>query len=288
MTAVYQLALMYYFTDNTAYLSKATAIWDGWATTMTSLQGSDGYLQVGDIAPYLFGGPDILRGTYPGWTAQDTTDSINYYNNVIRPLLVVPEPVRGANQGMAQIKCAMALAVCVDDTNYWNEALFAYRNDAAGLPDAAPIGMVGDTGRDPGHWGDQMAHLFWAAAVAWSQGVDLFSEDNNRLAKVAEYYSQWAQCNFVPWVPFGSIYGLYPQLGCFELYEELHCATLDCLRNRLRYGGYRTHRYQLHRHRSDQRPHLLLHYHRRKFAGTKFRFHRGQRYARQSRGLPQI
>jgi autotransporter-associated beta strand protein len=215
MTAVYNLSLMYYFSGNTAYADKALTIWRAWITTQTSYGGSEAYLDIGDYAPQMVGGAEILRGTYSGWTAQDTTNSINYLTNVIKPTLggTPPYPARGANQGMAQIMSAMAIAVFCDDTTSWNQCLFAYRNDAGGLPDTAPMGMVGDTGRDAGHWSDQWGHLAWAAEVAWAQGVDLYSEQDNRLAKCAEYFAKFDQDSVIPYVPYGSVYGLYPTIS---------------------------------------------------------------------------
>ena len=216
MDAVYKLALRGYLAGDESYSAKATTIWEAWAKTMTSYGGNENYLDIGDYAYALFGGPEILRGTYSGWTAQDTTDSINYYNTAIKPALFVPYPVRGANQGMAAIKSALGLAAFCEDTVYWNQVLFAYRNDAGGLLDTAPMGMLGDTGRDQGHSRGQFGHYAWASAVAWAQGVDLFSEQDNRLAKCAEYFSKYNLYEVSPYVTFGSIYGLYPTIGSYS------------------------------------------------------------------------
>jgi hypothetical protein len=212
ITAVYKLALRWYYSGDTNYAIKATAIFDAWATTMTNFGGSEAYLDIGNYVAPMIGGVEILRGTYPGWTALNTQHATNYFENVIRPPIGggPPLPVRGANQGMTQIKSMLAIAVFCDDTNSWNQCLFAYRNDGDGILDTSPLGMVGDTGRDAGHWADQFLHYAWTSAVAWAQGVDLFSEQNNRLATCAEYFSRFDQANYTPFVTFGSIYGLYP------------------------------------------------------------------------------
>jgi autotransporter-associated beta strand protein len=213
MDAVYKLALRWYYTGDTNYAIKATAIFDAWATTMTNFGGNEAYLQLGDYAQQLFGGPEILRSTYPGWTALNTLHATNYFQNAIRPALYVPDPLRGANQGMSALKSAMGLAIFCDDTNYWNQCLFAWRNDPEGLSDTAPLGMVGDTGRDQGHTRGQFMHYAWGAAAAWAQGVDLFSEQDNRIAKCAEYFSKYNLYNTVPYVTFGSLYGMYSTIG---------------------------------------------------------------------------
>jgi autotransporter-associated beta strand protein len=213
MDAVYKLALRWYYTGDTNCAVRATAIFDAWATTMTNYGGSEAYLDLGDYAEQLFGGPEILRSTYPGWTATNTQHATHYFYTAIQPALYVPYPLRGANQGMSALKSAMGLAVFCDDTNYWNQCLFAYRNDAGGLPDTAPMGMVGDTGRDQGHTRGQFGHFAWASAVAWSQGIDLFSEQDNRLAACAEYFSKYNLYDAAPYVTFGSIYGMYSVIG---------------------------------------------------------------------------
>lgn len=213
MDAVYKLSLRWYYTGDTNYAIKATAIFDSWATTMTNYGGAENYLDIGDYAYALFGGPEILRWTYPGWTTTNTQHATNYFYTAIQPALFVPYPLRGANQGMSALKSAMGLAVWCNDTNYWNQCLFAWHNDGDGLPDTAPMGMVGDTGRDQGHTRGQFGHYAWGAAVAWAQGVDLFSELDNRIAACAEYFSKYNQYNTVPYVTFGSIYGLYTTIG---------------------------------------------------------------------------
>src|SRR5207249_2442761 len=79
MQAAYNLARMWYFTGNTAYAQKAHDILLAWANTHTSFTGQEISLSLGDYA-YVYGGAaDILRGTWPGWTAADTTTMKNYF-----------------------------------------------------------------------------------------------------------------------------------------------------------------------------------------------------------------
>ena len=111
MSAVYKLSLRWYFTGDTNYAIKATQIFDAWATTMTNYGCNEAYLDLGDYAVPFFGGPEILRWTYPGWTALNTQHATNYFQTAIRPALYVPYPLRGANQGMSALKSAMGLAI---------------------------------------------------------------------------------------------------------------------------------------------------------------------------------
>ncbi|HZI33611.1 MAG TPA: alginate lyase family protein, partial [Candidatus Binatia bacterium] len=82
MVAVYDLARMWYFTGNTNYAQKAHDILLVWANTQTNFGGQESGLDLGDYAHCYAGGADILRGTWPGWTAADTASVSNFFENV--------------------------------------------------------------------------------------------------------------------------------------------------------------------------------------------------------------
>jgi hypothetical protein len=73
MQAAWNLARMWYFTGNAAYAQKAHDILLAWANTQTSFSGQEIDLTLGDYAHVYGGAASILRGTWPGWTAADTT-----------------------------------------------------------------------------------------------------------------------------------------------------------------------------------------------------------------------
>ena len=85
MNAVWNLSRMWYFTGNTAYAQKAHDILLAWANTQTAFSGGESMLDLGDYAYKFVGGADILRGTWPGWTAADTTAVKAYFGNVLLP-----------------------------------------------------------------------------------------------------------------------------------------------------------------------------------------------------------
>jgi hypothetical protein len=75
---------MWYLTGNTAYAQKAHDILLAWANTNTSsFQASESMLDLGDYAPRFVGAAEILRGTWPGWTAADTTAVKAWFANVL-------------------------------------------------------------------------------------------------------------------------------------------------------------------------------------------------------------
>ncbi|HZI33533.1 MAG TPA: DUF1349 domain-containing protein, partial [Candidatus Binatia bacterium] len=66
-------------------------------------------------------------------------------------------------------------------------------------------GEMGETGRDQGHSYNYLLRMAFCAEVFYKQGIDVYSEDDNRLLADGEYY---ARNNIPPtaaFVPFGTI-----------------------------------------------------------------------------------
>ena len=192
MIAIHNLTFMYVFTEDPAYAQKATDILDAWAGTNTTWGGGENMLDIGDYAPYFVTAADILKSTYPGWTALNTTHVNNYFANVLYPASWVPNPLRDCNKGAIQLQIALSIAAFLDDETKWNQAIEVYRMDAGGgFRNSIPSGQVGDSGRDD-HWFGQAWALTWDAEVAYKQGVDMYAEMNNRLHAIGELYNHYA------------------------------------------------------------------------------------------------
>jgi len=207
MQAVYNLALMWYFTGNDNYAKKAHDILILWANTHTSFSGNESGLDLGDYAYRYGGGASILRGTWSGWTASDTTTVQNYFSNVLWPASLGGGNVLGpANKGAIYMEAAIAMAVFCDDTAKFNQVLNLYRTfHGSGLMNTLATGQMGETGRDAGHAQGTLLGLAFTAEVAWKQGVDLYSELDNRLLACGEYYARNTLTTGNPYVPYGTI-----------------------------------------------------------------------------------
>jgi len=142
MIAVHHLALMWYFTGNTAYAQKSHDILLAWANTQTSFGGQEGDLDLGDYAYRYAGGADLLRGTWPGWTAADTTAVENLFLNVYWPTSFAGHNITGpANKGVIYAESGIAIAVFCDDTAKFNHVIDNFRTlPASGLPNTLPTG----------------------------------------------------------------------------------------------------------------------------------------------------
>ena len=207
MVAVYNLARMWYFTGNAAYAQKAHDILIAWANTHTSFTGNESGLDLGDYAVCYGGGASILRGTWSGWTAADTTAVKNYFQNVLGPASLAWGNILGpANKGAIYSEAGIAIAVFCDDTAKFNQIVNLTRTfHGSGLTDTLPTGQLGETGRDMGHAFGTLNALAFTAEVAWKQGVDLFSELDNRLLACGEYYARNAFTTDNPYIPLGTI-----------------------------------------------------------------------------------
>lgn len=219
MQAVFDLARMWYFTSDSNYAKKSHEILLAWAATQTNYGGIEASFDLGDYAYRYAGGADILRGTWPGWTASDTATVSNYFARVFWPCLAVPGEVATGSQGMEDLTAAVAIAVFNDDTNKFNEVLSSFLMDAdSGLCDTYANGEMGDTGRDQGHAGLFVFDLAWIGEVFWKQGVDVFSIGGDRIHACGEYYTRYngsssLQTN-LPYVPIGApFWGVFNNIG---------------------------------------------------------------------------
>jgi len=224
MIAIHNLAFMYVFTGDSTYARKATNMLDAWAVTNTSWGGGENMLDIGDRVAYFVVGADILRSTFPGWTATNDTHVNNYFRNVLYPSSWMPSPLRDANKGALQCQIAIGIAAYLKDPVLWQQAIEVYRMDAGGgLRNSLPNGEVGDSGRDD-HWFEQIQALGWSAEVAWKQGVDLFAEFDNRLLKIGELYSQYSQspAGTLSFIPYGAYASYWTNWGIPPGYVHRH------------------------------------------------------------------
>lgn len=218
MRAVHNMARLWYFTGNEAYAQKARDILISWATTHTEWLPGETYLTMGYESFRVFEGADLLRGAWSGWTESDTDILKAYFRNVwLNPLhLNVPGPLRSANQGMSQFAAAINIAVFIDDKNLFDQLLYIFRTDAScGLLSSLPNGQVGDSGRDA-H--DQGQIMLWArsAETFWQQGVDVYSEYDNRILAAGEYLSRANLRVDTPFIQAGTVYDVYPIYHYFD------------------------------------------------------------------------
>jgi hypothetical protein len=212
MAAIWNLSRMWYFTRNDAYAKKAHDILMAWATTQVEFSGRESMLDLGDYAYAFVGGADILRGTWPGWTDADTATVKTYFKNVLLP---AANPY-GENMFGAANKGALALAalglmdIFNDDAEALDKVVHQVRTLAhIGLRSSNDIGMLGDSLRDQGHAHGQLLSLSMLAEALWKQGIDVYSDFDNRLLAAGEYFARVNELAPTPFLPFGTTDAYY-------------------------------------------------------------------------------
>ena len=150
-------------------------------------------LDLGDYAYAFVGGADILRGTWPGWTEADTTTVKAYFGNVLLPATnpYGESQFGAANKGALALVAGGLLAIFNDDPATVNRIVYQVRTLAhIGLRNSNDIGMLGDSLRDQGHAHGQLVSLAMLAEALWKQGIDIYSDYDNRLLAAGEYFAR--------------------------------------------------------------------------------------------------
>ncbi len=212
MIAVWNLSRMWYFTGNPEYARKAREILLAWATTQVEFTGRESMLDLGDYAYMFVGGADILRGTWSDWTEDDTAKVKKYFNDVLMPASnPYGESMYGAaNKGALALVALGLMAIYNDDAAALDKVIYQTRTLAhIGLRSSNDIGMLGDSLRDQGHAHGQLKSLSMLAEALWKQGIDIYSDLDNRLLAAGEYFARVNELAPTPALPFGTTDAYY-------------------------------------------------------------------------------
>jgi len=206
MIAIWNLSRMWYFTGNTAYAQKAHDILLAWANTQTSFGGGESALDLGDYAYRWAGGAEILRYTWSGWTTADTTAVKNLFATVYQTIQSTNATVLGpTNKGALALAASMAAAVFCDDQVLFDQAERLMRTcPSTGFVNTLSNGEQGETGRDQGHSYAYMLQMAFMSEILWKQGIDVFSEKDNRLLGIGEYYARYNLGVNTTFIPMGT------------------------------------------------------------------------------------
>ncbi len=212
MVAIWNLSRMWYFTGDNACAQKAHDILLAWAKTHTSFGGRESMLDLGDYAATFVVGADILRGTWPGWTATDTAVVKKYFNDVLIPATnpFGESQFGAANKGALALCAKGLLAIFNEDQATLDSVVYQVRTLAhIGLRSSNDIGMLGDSLRDQGHAHGQLLSLALLAEALWKQGIDIYSDYDNRLLTAGEYFARVNSLTPTPFLPFGTTDAYY-------------------------------------------------------------------------------
>lgn len=203
MQRAYQLALRWKVSQDTAFADRAVVFLDAWSGKMTTLTGNaDRFLAAG-IYGYQWANVVELMRSYPGWSAEGIERFQRLLLDVFYPLSHsfltdhngADITNYWANWDLCNINAIMAIGICCDRRDLYNEAIHYYKNGRGNGAAAhnvyvvhpGHLGQWQESGRDQDHATLGMSLCGALCEMAWSQGDDLYGYWNNRLLSAAEY-----------------------------------------------------------------------------------------------------
>jgi Alginate lyase len=233
--AAYTHALIWYIGRDDKHAQKSIAILEAWATTITQHTGHNAPLQTGWAGCMFPAAAEIMHRAYTGWSASGVQKVKDAFKNVYLPTVSKGNAGANGNWELIMTEATMNLAVFLDDKASFDKAValwrrrvpaYIYLTSDGAYPKAATSvhntkakiikywqgqttfvdGIAQETCRDFGHteWGISAA--LGAAETAYQQGVDLYSEQSNRLRKGLEFHNDYNNGKAAPsWLCGGSI-----------------------------------------------------------------------------------
>jgi hypothetical protein len=233
--AAYTDALIWALTGDAAYAAKSASILDAWSSTITAHTNSNAPLQSAWVASVFPRAGEILRATYPTWPAANVARFGKMLHDVY-----LPEVIHGAKENgnweLSMADATIAIGVFLDDRQTFDAGValwrrrvpaYIYLSKDGPLPNPPPIGggtttsaletfwygetkfvdgVAQETCRDLGHTQLGFAAMINAAETARIQGVDLYSEQKDRIVAGLEFNAQYLVGAAVPsWLCGGTL-----------------------------------------------------------------------------------
>lgn len=186
----YDCAILWYITNNKAYADKAIEILNAWSPVLWDFDYNDSKLLAGWTGHLLCNAAEILRSEKSVWQQKDIDNFTNMLMTVYYPLIRFYKPEANGNWDGAIIKSIMAIAIFTDNRDMFNNALDHFLHaplNGSLFKYIYPSGQCQESTRDQGHVQLGLGEFAGAARIAYTQGIDLFSIANNRIALGFEY-----------------------------------------------------------------------------------------------------
>lgn len=190
----YNCALMGYLAEDKAYSEKAIEIINTWSPVLWDFDYNDAKLLAGWTGHLLCNAAEILRYTYTGWKADEINRFSEMLMTVYYPLLRYYYPQANGNWDGAIIHSILAIAIFTDNRLMFDDAIGHFCHapvNGSLFKYIYPSGQCQESMRDQAHVQLGLGEFAGAAKIAFTQGVDLFSAANNRLALGYEYTARF-------------------------------------------------------------------------------------------------
>jgi hypothetical protein len=221
--AAYVLAVKWVASGDPGYARAAIGIVNAWTSTVHSVAnepmrnglGSNQMANAAEILAHGFNGS-------AGWQGADIARARTWFKAVVYPHI---RDGASANWGTSALSGIMSMSVFCDDQEMFDHAVNVYKhgfvvdgsmkNGCCGVTQYIDAtGENAESGRDQPHSQGGIAHLVEVALVAWNQGLDLVSYNDelgvrdygvsgaNRLYLGLEYTAKYNLGQDVPYHPF--------------------------------------------------------------------------------------
>ncbi len=190
----YNCALLWYITGEKAYAVKAIEILNAWSPVLWDFDYNDAKLLSGWTGHQLCNAAEILRYTDSGWEQTDIDRFTEMLMTVYYPLMRFFFPQANGNWDGAIIHSILAIAVFTDNREMFNNGVDHFLHGPVNgsiFKYIYPSGQCQESMRDQAHVQLGLGEFAGAARVAYTQGLDLFSIADNRIALGYEYTAQF-------------------------------------------------------------------------------------------------
>jgi hypothetical protein len=218
IAAAYACALRWRVSGDPAYADKAVQIMNGWSSTLKRIDGtSDKFLAAG-IYGYEFANAAEIMRDYKGWNPADFEQfqqmMLDVFCSMNHDFLLHHNGAKidhyWCNWDACNMASELAIGVLCDRREAYDEAINYFKDGSGnGSIDHAVLtiypgnlGQWQESGRDQGHSVLGIALIGAVCQMAWNQGDDLFSYDNNRFLAGAEYVAKYNLGNDVPYTTY--------------------------------------------------------------------------------------
>ena len=214
-TAAYLNALRWNISGDQANADCAMRILNAWSNSVNEIPHGNDHPGLGGIPIGTFAIAAELLRPYPGWSAADQARFKRMLVDYLYPVchdFLTRHNGRGdsaywANWDTCNMRAVMAIGVFCDDRAKFDEAVEYFKNGrgTGSIRNTTPFrfddGLVQwqESGRDYAHVMGGQGLLMELCQIAWTQGLDLFGSDDNRLLGAAEHAAQHTLWKGVPY-----------------------------------------------------------------------------------------
>jgi parallel beta-helix repeat protein len=186
--------LLWYITDEKKYADKAIEILNAWSPVLWDLDYNDAKLLAAWTGHSLCNAAEILRYTNSGWQKKDIERFSKMLMTVYYPLMRFYYPQANGNWDGAIIHSIMAIGIFTDNRKMFDNAVNHFLHapvNGSIFKYIYPSGQCQESMRDQGHVQLGLGEFAGAAQIAFTQGIDLFSIADNRIALGYEYTAKF-------------------------------------------------------------------------------------------------